>query len=76
MGIEGGHYYRKDGTPCYEVEKKGGGMRAINLRWDKGLRLVPSVTTAIRIVAMPNLTNWMVMQGILAALTPISRKVL
>ena len=66
---EGGHYYRRDGSPCYEVATKAGGVRPVNLRWDRGLNLVPSVTTVTKIIDKPALTNWMVEQGILAALT-------
>lgn len=69
MGTESGHWYGRDGAPRYEVPKKGGGMRGVNLRWDRELGLVPSVTTVLQIVAKPALTNWMVDQGIMAALT-------
>lgn len=74
MGMESGHWYRRDGSPCYEVPRSGGGgMRGINLRWDRDLGLVPSVTTVLQVVDKPNLNNWRVDQGILAALT-LSRK--
>lgn len=66
---DGGHWYRRDGSPCYEVPTKGGGLRPVNLRWDRGLCLVPSVTTVTRIIDKPALTNWMVEQAIMAALT-------
>lgn len=66
---DGGHWYRRDGSPCYEVATKGGGVRPVNLRWDRGLNLVPSVTTVTRIIDKPALTNWLVEQGIMAALT-------
>lgn len=69
MSDEGGHWYRRDGSPCYEVPKRGGGMRGINLAWDRGLNLVPSVTTVTSCMAKSALTTWMVKQGILAALT-------
>lgn len=69
MSMEGGHWYTKDGAPCYEVPKKSGGTRSVNLRWDRPLGLVPSVTTVLRILAKPQLEVWKVKQGILAALT-------
>jgi len=66
---EGGHWYKRDGSPCYEVPKKDGGMRAVNLAWDRKLGLVPSVTTVLRVLAKDALETWKVRQGILAALT-------
>jgi len=66
---ESGHWYRRDGSPCYTVPNKSGGERGINLRWDRHLKLVPSVTTVTLIIAKPALENWKVEQGILAALT-------
>lgn len=66
---EGGHWYRRDGSPCYEVPTKAGGVRPVNLRWDRHLELVPSVTTVLQIIAKPQLVRWQVQQGILAALT-------
>lgn len=58
MSDEGGHYYRRDGSPCYEVRNSKGGMRGINLRWDRNLNLVPSTTTVLGVVDKPALTNW------------------
>jgi hypothetical protein len=69
MGMESGHYYLRDGSPCYEQPTKAGGMRGINLRWDRHLGLVPSVTTVLQVLAKPQLEMWKVRQGILAALT-------
>jgi hypothetical protein len=73
MGMESGHWYKRDGSPCYELPTKTGGARGINLRWDRHLGLVPSVTTVLQVVAKPQLEMWKVNQGILAALT-LSRK--
>jgi hypothetical protein len=67
--VDGGHWYKRDGSPCYEVPKKDGGLRPVNLQWDRKLNLVPSVTTVTKIIDKPALTNWMVEQGIMAALT-------
>lgn len=66
---DGGHWYRRDGSPCYEVPKKDGGVRPVNLRWDRNLELVPSVTTVLRVVAKPQLERWKQQQVLLAALT-------
>lgn len=69
MSMDSGHYYLRDGSPCYEQPTKAGGMRGINLRWDRHLGLVPSVTTVLQVLAKPQLEVWKVRQGILAALT-------
>lgn len=69
MSMDSGHYYLRDGSPCYEQPTKTGGMRGINLRWDRHLGLVPSVTTVLQVLAKPQLETWKVRQGILAALT-------
>lgn len=69
MSMDSGHWYKRDGSPCYEIPTKTGGMRGVNLRWDRHLGLVPSVTTVLQVVAKPQLEAWKVKQGILAALT-------
>lgn len=66
---DGGHWYRRDGSPCYEIPTKAGGLRPVNLRWDRGLCLVPSVTTVTRIIDKPQLNKWRRRQTALAALT-------
>lgn len=71
---DSGHYYKRDGTPCYEVPKKGGGMRSINLAWDKPLQLVPSVTTVLQVAPKPQLAVWKENQMMMAALTTERRE--
>jgi len=67
---ESGHWYDKDGNPCYTVERADGkGIRGTTLRDAKKLGLVPSVTTIISVAAKPGLQNWLQQQAILAALT-------
>lgn len=66
---DGGRWYTRDGSPCYAVPTKGGGLRPVNLRWDRCLGLVPSVTTVTRIIDKPALVNWQIEQAIMAALT-------
>lgn len=75
FATEGGHWYKKDGTPCYEVENKSkGGMRATTLRDAKKLGLVPSVTAICNQVAKPGLLNWIVEQAYMSCYTcPIKR---
>lgn len=69
MATNSEHWYRRDGSSCYSLPTKNGGERAVSLRWDRALGLVPSVTTVLAVIAKPALTNWMVRQGIMAALT-------
>jgi hypothetical protein len=66
---DSGHYYRRDGSPLYEVPTKTGGMRGINLAWDRGLNPVPSVTTVLSVAPKPQLEIWKQNQMMLAALT-------
>jgi hypothetical protein len=68
-GIDNGHWYKRDGSPFYEIPKKGGGTRGVNLAWDKPLGLVPSVTTILQVLPKPQLEIWKQNQMMLAALT-------
>jgi hypothetical protein len=65
----GEHYYLKDGSPFYEVPTKTGGLRSVHIGDVRKALAVPSVTTVLNVIAKPALTEWMVNQGILAALT-------
>lgn len=66
----GGHFYHKDGTPCYTVPRaKGGGQRATTLADAKKMGLLPSVTTILRCVDKPALTQWLIKTNVEAALT-------
>lgn len=55
-----GHWYKADGSPCHEVPyadpKKGN--RPTTLRDAKKLRLFPSVTTVLGVLAKPGLEKW------------------
>lgn len=64
-----GHWYTRSGACAYDQPKASGGRRGTTLADARKLGLVPSVTTVLSIVAKPQLTNWLVDQGILAALT-------
>lgn len=66
---ESSHWYDREGRPCYEQRTQKGGLRPTDLRDAKKLSLVPSVTTVLSVLAKPQLVNWMVDQGIMAALT-------
>lgn len=69
VATESGHWYAADGTPCYTMKGANGVERGTTLRDARKLGLLPSVTTITRSAAAPGLTNWMVDQAILAALT-------
>lgn len=70
IASESGHWYAKDGTPVYQVQRADGkGLRDATLRDARKLNLVPGVSTIIRLRAQPGLVNWMIEQSILAALT-------
>lgn len=66
---EGGHWYRKDGTPAYTIIGKNGQERNVTLRDARTLDLAPSVTTILAMGYRPGLENWKIDQGILSALT-------
>lgn len=63
------HWYRRDGSPCYEVLAASGLPRATTLADGRKLGLVPSVTTVLGVLDKAALTTWKVEQGIMAALT-------
>lgn len=64
------HWYHKDGTPCHQVQAKSGkGLRDATLRDARELGLLPSVTGILKVIAKPELENWKITQGIIAALT-------
>lgn len=64
-----GHWYRADGSPCYEIVGKNGKLRPTTLRDAKVLSLYPSVTTIIRTASSPGLQRWKDEQLLMAALT-------
>lgn len=63
------HWYKQDGSPCYDQATAKGGTRSTDLRDARKLGLVPSVTTILQVAPKPQLEAWKVKQGILAALT-------
>jgi hypothetical protein len=66
-----GHWYKLDGSPCYEVPNKSkpGEMRNTTLRDAKVLKLVPSVTGIIRMAAAPALERYKRNAVLMSALT-------
>ena len=70
---DSGHWYTKEGETAYTQETKSGPnkgkARNTTIGDARKLGLVPSVTTVLKIVAKPQLEEWKVNQGILAALT-------
>lgn len=62
--MSGEHWYSRDGRTAYETNGRG-----TTLRDARKLFLVPSVTTVLSVIDKPALTNWLVDQGIMAALT-------
>lgn len=70
IAAESGHWYKQDGTPCYEVPlADSSGLRPTTLRDARKLHLVPSTTTILKSIAAPSLERWKSMQLLHAALT-------
>lgn len=64
------HWYYPDSRPCYELPKKdGSGVKVPTLADARKLNLLPSVTTVLKILDKPELTNWKIEQAVLAVLT-------
>lgn len=64
------HWYWPDGRPAYEIAKKdGSGVRPTTLADARKMNLLPSVTTILRILDKPALTDWKIEQAVLAAMT-------
>lgn len=66
---ESGHWYDRDGTPCYEVRAKDGTMRPATLRDARIYGWYPGVTSIIKCAAAPALERWKNEQTALAAIT-------
>lgn len=65
-------WYTRQGEALYQVpykDKKKPGMKEVTLREARELKLLPSVTTILQVMAKPELEAWKIEQGILAALT-------
>jgi len=66
---ESAHWYTRTGLPQYTVKAKDGSDRATTLRDARKFELLPSVTTVMKVAAMPALEAWKQEQMLLAALT-------
>lgn len=52
------HWYTATGQPCHEQPAKTGGMRKTTITDAKRLRLLPSVTGVLSVLAKPGLDTW------------------
>lgn len=66
---EGAHFYFLDGSPCYEVQKKDGGMRPATLADARKLNLLPGVSSILKVLHKEALVVWRIEQFCLALLT-------
>ena len=62
------HWYRADGSPVHEMPTQSGGTRPTTVRDARTLKLLPSVTNVLGVVAKPQLDLWKLNQVALAAL--------
>lgn len=63
------HWYDRNGLPVYTITGENGSARPTTLRDARKLDLVPSVTTILKLLNKPALTQWMQTQVLLSALT-------
>lgn len=69
------HWYRPDGTPCYELAKKSGeGVKRPTLADARELGLVPGVTTILKILHKPALQDWLIGQAVKAVMDTPRKK--
>jgi hypothetical protein len=66
---ESQHWYKRDGSPCYEIKGANGNMRPATLRDARKLDLVPGVSTILGCCDKPGLNIWKLDQAIMSALT-------
>ena len=66
---DAGHWYNREGKPCYTIVGKNGKERNTTLRDARKELYVPSVTEVMKVLAKPGLERWKLEQVKLAALT-------
>ena len=66
---EGGHWYDRQGRQVELVPGTSGNMVKPDIRHARKLGLLPGVTSVLKVQAAPGLTNWLVDQALMAALT-------
>ncbi len=69
IAAESGHWYNRAGEPCYTLVGKNGNKRNTTLADARKLKLVPSVTEIMKVLAKPGLERWKMEQIALAAIT-------
>lgn len=69
LASESGHWYDRAGAPCYEVKGANGAMRPATLRDARKYGWVPGFSSIAKMEAKPQLTNWLIEQAYLAAMT-------
>lgn len=67
---KGSHFYLKDGTPFYQIERAdGSGLRSVTVRDAFKAGAYRSVTNVLAVLAKPGLDYWKQEQVVLASLT-------
>jgi len=66
---DSGHWYDRQGQPCYTIKGANGKIRNTTLRDARKHSYVPSVTEVMKVLAKPGLERWKLEQVKLAALT-------
>lgn len=66
---ESGHWYDRQGNSVWEVVGANGQMVTPDIRHARKLGLLPGATSVLKCQDKPQLTKWLIDQGILAALT-------
>lgn len=61
------HWYRADGAAVHEMPTQAGGKRPTTIRDARNLKLLPSVTNVLGVIAKPQLDVWKLNQVALAA---------
>jgi hypothetical protein len=61
------HWYAVDGSPVHEQPTQAGGTRPTTIRDARKLKLLPSVTNVLGVLAKPQLDTWKLNQVALAA---------
>ncbi len=66
---QAGRWYHSDGSPAYTMIGANGKERAVTLRDARKEGLKPSVTSILRLVDKPGLTQWFIKNAIMSART-------
>ena len=69
FATESSHWYDREGNPRYTIIGKNGRERPTTLRDARELGYYPSVSTILQLEAKPALTNWLINQALMSALT-------